>query len=117
MRPIFRRLRRLEEHSSRRRDQGISLVDVLRERRRRRLEQSGRPLDEELDDTPTNHTNCRTLSEILRSRYTRSGKTLPNHGASDTRPLSLSEYPTIWVRSRQPSKSEAVVTEDFGCVV
>jgi hypothetical protein len=73
MKPILQRLRRLEEYASRSREQGPSPSEILRARMARRLD--GEPPCEEPKDIDNDYLNgCRTVSEILRSRFQRSGE-------------------------------------------
>jgi hypothetical protein len=70
MKPIVRRLRKLEDRFAPRiNEKGQSLVEVILERRRRRAEALGEPYD----DPPQNslsdvHNRPRSLEEVLRRR-------------------------------------------------
>jgi hypothetical protein len=68
MKAIFRRLRQLEEKVSNHEIGGPSIADVLRERKRRRLEAMGMPYEEPWRD-PKLYENgrCPTAAEVLRS--------------------------------------------------
>ena len=69
MKEISRRLSRLEQRFVPNKEQGPNLAEILRERYRRRMEQSGQSYVEE----PPDLTDYRGLSiaEILRSRFKR----------------------------------------------
>ena len=73
MNAISRRLGKLEERlTPQRAGAGPSIVDVLRERRRRRVEKEGGVT---FDKTPlVSHPGCRcrTIAEVLRKHRTRS---------------------------------------------
>jgi hypothetical protein len=73
MKAIYRRLRRLEERVAAQDFQAPAWVEVLRERRRRRLEANGLPYEPVRDPIP--HVNGRrpTWAEVL--RYRRSPRT------------------------------------------
>ena len=80
MKSIFRRLRILEEsHAAQRNAQGLTPVDVLRQRIcRRQAAETGRPYEELLRESVAeskaffeNYTGDRSLAGILRSRYQR----------------------------------------------
>ena len=80
MKAIFRRLRILEEsHAAQRNAQGLTLVDVLRQRIcRRRAAETGRPFEELLRESEMearafweSYDGERSLAGILRSRYQR----------------------------------------------
>jgi len=71
MKAISRRLRKLEEILTPQ-PNGPSIVDVLRNRRRRRIEKEGGVTFEE---TPLDHhvgCGCRTIAEVLRKHRRRS---------------------------------------------
>jgi hypothetical protein len=75
---FVRRLRKLEENrAAQRNPQGLTLVDVLRQRIcRRKAEETGRPYEELLRESVAesnaffeSYTGDRSLAGILRSRY------------------------------------------------
>ena len=78
MNTSVRRLRKLEEvRAAQRNPQGLTLVDVLRQRIcRRQAEETGRPYEELLRESAEesnalfeSYTGDRSLAGILRSRY------------------------------------------------
>jgi hypothetical protein len=77
---LVRRLRKLEENrAAQRNPQGLTLVDVLRQRIcRRKAQETGRPYEELLRESEEesrafweSYTGDRSLAGILRSRYQR----------------------------------------------
>jgi len=73
MRTIDRRLRKLEESFAlKKNDQELSMAEVVRERRRRRLAAAGELFVEAPQESLTSYENGpRSISEILRSRFHR----------------------------------------------
>ena len=75
MKTVMRRLAQLEERSIPKVDRRANeLVQVLRERRRRRLEASGQPFEEEEEvdrAEPVASGRCLSLAETLRLRRQR----------------------------------------------
>ena len=72
MRTIDRRLRKLEESFAlKRNDHELSMAEVVRERRRRRLAAAGEPFVEAPQENLTSENGPRSISEILRSRFHR----------------------------------------------
>ena len=80
MKAIFRRLRILEEsHAAQRNAQGLTPVEVLRQRMcRRQAQENGRPYEELLRENLMeaqafweSYDGDRTIAGILRSRYQR----------------------------------------------
>ena len=78
MNALVRRLRKLEEgRAAQRNPQGLTLVDVLRQRTsRRRAQETGRPFEELLRESEIeeqafweSYDGDRSLAGILRSRY------------------------------------------------
>src|SRR5258708_240081 len=72
MKAIITRLRRLEERVANHQTGGPSRVDVLRERRRRRLEASGLPyVERPREPLVFEHGRCATCAEVLRAARAR----------------------------------------------
>ena len=68
MKAIDRRLRRLEESfAPEENEQGESLADLIRERRRRRLEASGEPLEDRPCEVIYDEDRPLSVADILRS--------------------------------------------------
>ena len=67
MRTISRRLLRLEEHfATQRTEQGLSLADLVRARRRRRLEASGEPFEERPERLADDQNWPLSVADVLR---------------------------------------------------
>jgi hypothetical protein len=73
MKAVIRRLAQLEERSIPKVDRRMQeLADLLRERRRRRLEASGLPVEEDVQrDGPAVAGRCLSFAETLRLRRQR----------------------------------------------
>jgi len=72
MKTISRRLYKLEEKLMPKGRAGPSIVDVLRERRRRRVEKEGGVTFEETPLASHVGCGCRTIAEVLRKHRRRS---------------------------------------------
>ena len=73
MKAIIRRLRRLEEAKVvRQQEEGPSVADLLRERRRRRAEVNGEPFEERpFEGLSYDLSGDLSVADILRSRFRR----------------------------------------------